>query len=142
MQAFIFYKQPNQLKCVFKTKTIRLLLLLFLLQIKVGLHMDDTALQDLARQLGQEWPALGVNLGLKWAQIEHSKADHPMHTKSQIMDMLVTWRRGLGPDADPKQLLVRGLDAVDRTDLAMKIATNELLGKSIEIPPLKSSLYD
>ncbi|XP_071803771.1 NACHT, LRR and PYD domains-containing protein 1-like isoform X2 [Asterias amurensis] len=88
--------------------------------------MDDIALQDLARQLGQEWPALGVNLGLKWAQIEHSKADNPMHTKSQIMDMLVTWRRGLGPDADPKQLLVRGLDAVDRTDLAWKVATNEL----------------
>ncbi|XP_038076092.1 NACHT, LRR and PYD domains-containing protein 3-like [Patiria miniata] len=106
--------------------------------------LDDFTLSALADKLGKDWLKLARRLGLTAARIDVIKADNPLNTVNQIMEMLVTWRRTLGQDDDSFGILAEGLKKVGRTDLAEELLVNQKANSpsAFEIRALRAELAE
>ncbi|XP_061570816.1 death domain-containing protein CRADD [Cololabis saira] len=73
---------------------------------------SDRELSRLASQLGAEWEAVLMDLGLSAETVFRCRADHGLSTQAAALAGLVRWRRAGGRDATLGTLL-RSLEAAD-----------------------------
>ncbi|CAH1270107.1 MFHAS1 [Branchiostoma lanceolatum] len=86
--------------------------------------LSDVRLLRLAKQTGNEWKSLGIQLGFTLAEIQRLQSDNPFSTEDSIFSMLVQWRRRQGASVHISALAEALTDA-GRKDLADSILEDQ-----------------
>ncbi|XP_035679135.1 malignant fibrous histiocytoma-amplified sequence 1 homolog [Branchiostoma floridae] len=79
--------------------------------------LSDVRMLRLAKQIGNEWKSLAIELGFTLAEIQRLQSDNPFSTEDSIFSMLVQWRRRQGASVHISAL-AEALTASGRKDLA------------------------
>ncbi|XP_022102303.1 nucleotide-binding oligomerization domain-containing protein 2-like [Acanthaster planci] len=107
--------------------------------------LDDIAVSILAGKLGKEWKQLALRIGVTAEKLDTIRANNPLHTINQIIEMLLTWRRMQGRDDDVVSILAEALKSVGRTDLAEEMLADQKTSTSstnFDIRALRAELIE
>ncbi|RWS08707.1 ankyrin-2-like isoform X8, partial [Dinothrombium tinctorium] len=84
----------------------------------------DLNLNDVAREIGGDWPLLALQLDLPEAEVTSIKSQGPRNEKDQALKMLRLWQHNAGPEKATGNTLEKALHAIKRDDVVIKCMRN------------------
>uniref|UniRef100_UPI003AADC97F p53-induced death domain-containing protein 1 n=1 Tax=Centroberyx gerrardi TaxID=166262 RepID=UPI003AADC97F len=93
-------------------------------------YLTEANLLSISLQIGQDWRAIGINLGLSYQELDRIQFKYRDNLGALVLDMLFHWARGqqgAGPGAVPR--LVQAMVESGRKDLAEEIEDIVSLGR-------------
>ncbi|KAM4619393.1 LOW QUALITY PROTEIN: p53-induced death domain-containing protein 1 [Polymixia lowei] len=91
-------------------------------------YLTSANLLSISLQIGQDWRAIGINLGLSYPELDRIQYKYRDNLGALVLDMLFHWARGQqGPGAVPR--LVNAMVESGRKDLAEEIEDIVSLGR-------------
>ncbi|XP_071040637.1 ankyrin-2 isoform X4 [Parasteatoda tepidariorum] len=96
------------------------------------IHRADLRLSDIAKELGNDWVPLALQLDVPEAEINSIRCDHPGDNTQQALAMLRHWLQRTGSKANGN-LLEKGLRKINREDIVNHCIFNvELVTDDVE----------
>lgn len=91
--------------------------------------LTQSNLLGVAGRLGTDWPALALNLGLPYQQVQATRHDFRDDLAGQARHMLFSWAEQHARQPGAVELLVQALEQSDRRDVAEEVRAVLELGR-------------
>ncbi|CAL8356519.1 unnamed protein product [Lota lota] len=96
-------------------------------------YLTEANLLAISLQIGQDWRTIGINLGLRYQELDHIAYKHRDNLGALVLDMLFQWARAQGQGSPGRGAVPRLVEAMvqsDRQDLADEIEDVVNLGRT------------